>query len=54
MMPLRIRRKARALEKLENPTALQREERSLSRGIGLEITLASTRGRIASRCVEAA
>jgi hypothetical protein len=54
MMPLRIRRKARAIEKLEKPTALQREERSLSRGAAGEITLASTRGPTASRFAEAA
>ncbi|MGY4356040.1 hypothetical protein ACVW0J_002533 [Bradyrhizobium sp. i1.7.7] len=48
MMPLRIRRKTRAIEKLENPTALQCRGRSFSRDATNQITLASARGRIAA------
>jgi hypothetical protein len=45
MMPLRIRRKTRAIEKLENPTAPQCRERSFSCDTANQITLALARGR---------
>jgi len=43
MMPLRIRRKGRGIEKLENPAAPQRRGRSFPREDARRITLASTR-----------
>jgi hypothetical protein len=42
MMPMRIRRKGCPIEKLENPTALQRRGRSGSCDAANQITLAST------------
>jgi hypothetical protein len=46
MMPMRIRRKGRPIEKLENPTALQRRGRSFPRDHAIQFTLASTPGRL--------
>ncbi|WP_165935880.1 MULTISPECIES: hypothetical protein [unclassified Bradyrhizobium] len=43
MMPMRIRRKSRPIEKLENPAALQRRGRSFPREHAIQLTLASTR-----------
>jgi hypothetical protein len=48
-MPMGIRRKGRPIEKLENPTALQRRGRSFSYDAANQITLVSTCGWIASR-----
>nr|AWM05486.1 hypothetical protein CIT39_02760 [Bradyrhizobium symbiodeficiens]QDF41958.1 hypothetical protein FJN17_32650 [Bradyrhizobium symbiodeficiens] len=42
MMPMRIRRKGRPIEKLENPTALQCRGRSFPCGHATQFTLAST------------
>ncbi|BAC52682.1 bll7417 [Bradyrhizobium diazoefficiens USDA 110] len=49
MMPMRIRRKSQPIEKLENPTALQRHGRSFPRDDANQITLASTCGCVAPR-----
>jgi hypothetical protein len=46
MMPMRIRRKGRTIEKLENPTALQRRGRSFSYDATNQITLASPCERV--------
>ncbi|MVT72510.1 hypothetical protein GPL20_05220 [Bradyrhizobium cajani] len=53
MMPMRIRRKSQPIEKLENPTALQRRGRSFPRDHANQFTLASTRGGVAPRIREA-
>jgi hypothetical protein len=47
MMPLRIRRKGSALEKVEIPTALQRRKKSFQHGRTIRITLASVCERLA-------
>ena len=48
MMPLRIRRKGRVLEKLEIATALQRRKKSFQHDRTIRITLASGRDRFAT------
>jgi hypothetical protein len=53
MMPMRIRCKGQPIEKLENPTALQRGGRSFPCDHAIQFTLASTRGRIVPRIDEA-
>src|SRR5256885_7534485 len=49
MMPMRIRRKTRPVEKLENPTALQCGGRSFPCDHPTQFTLASTRKCVARR-----
>jgi hypothetical protein len=55
MMPMRIRCKGPPIEKLENPTALQRGGRSFPCDHAIQFTLASIRVRIVTHeaCAEA-
>jgi hypothetical protein len=50
MMPMRIRRKGRPIEKLENPTALQCGGKSFPCGHATQFTLASTHEGVL-RCI---